>query len=145
MSEKEEWVPRCPSTGWPTRDRDGNRHVHRDDDETPCYGSLGKILQLLPAPGWRAVWADEEKGKVTLWNEPLVAFALVEMCNGEQEVAPLHAIDSTAYIERADTDKNFIGLVPPGENVEMHRASAERFVERKREQAAKRKAGEKQP
>jgi hypothetical protein len=38
-----------------------------------------KILQIIPATGWRALFARRlDTGVLHLWTEPLIAWALVE-------------------------------------------------------------------
>ena len=64
-----------------------------------------KILQMMPAEGWFALFSDEEND---ILMEPLVCFALVEDEDGYTEIRPMNwqgtAVD---YTDEAD---GFLGI-----------------------------------
>lgn len=120
----------CPITGAIREYQSGELSLVHADDDSPCYGRSGRILQIMPAAGWRYVCADEAKdGGAETTEYPLVAFALVELCDGDREVAPLTGME---YIERADQLANFLGLVGPGEAASLYQKDAAAYVAKER-------------
>ena len=91
---------------------------------------------LLPAHGWRAVFAyddgsDERDGKRFAHAEPMVAFALTRTCevcryeNGIQTNGPeeIHIVGYTASdigIHPAEESDNFMGYLAPGTVISNH-------------------------
>lgn len=63
-----------------------------------------RIVQLLPAAGWMAVYAADDTSEVL---EPLVGWALMESPMGEQEVRGL--IDMGGYIDEVSGLSEFQG------------------------------------
>jgi len=65
-----------------------------------------KILQIMPADGWEAVFEDED-------NIPVVCFALVQGTDEEggmtSEVRPMACIEEA--IEFCDVYPNYLGIV----------------------------------
>jgi hypothetical protein len=68
-----------------------------------------RILQMLPAPDWKAAFNDEEhEGRMLAF--PLICWALVEQEDGTQEVCGLYAVQRVLFCE---DDPTFIGYLPP--------------------------------
>ncbi len=109
---------------------DGISLVHAEDGSR-CHGTRGKILQIIPAVGWRSVYAHEQNGRAHTSESPLACFALVELCDGTREVTPFLA--NWDDIDRGDLCGNFLGILGPGEPTEewVHR-EAEEYCERER-------------
>ena len=126
----------CPHTQAPRAFSDvGLIHT---DDESRCFGDAGRILHLIPAPGWRAVHAGEQDGKAVLEECPLVAFALVEYCDSGRAVVPLAGSED---IETASTCSNFLLILGPGQTAgEWEQGLAETFVQKDRARGALRAA-----
>jgi hypothetical protein len=98
-----------------------------------------KILQIMPADGWRALYARRlETGDLALWTEPLVGWALVE------EMFPDEDGRSTKDIERSvqglvsygiqgpmlapETAGFVLTYVQPQDDLEPHRSMAEALI-----------------
>lgn len=101
-----------------------------------------RITQIMPAEGWRAVYATEgDQGKVELQAEPLVAWALV--CDPRDEEYP-DAIEPMAdvggYVDVVTEVSNYIGPLAPGEDIETYRPEAEDHITRERRKRAKSEA-----
>jgi len=68
---------------------------------------MGKILQIIPADGWYALYKDEDE----MLAEPLVCFALVEDNDNEQYIKGMCC--DHINIECADIPSNFAGYSKP--------------------------------
>lgn len=72
-----------------------------------------KILQIIPATGWRAVYSHEAEGTEPDFEVPIFCFALIEEAvSGEIETRVMPLI-MTDFEDEAIAD-NFIGCVGPG-------------------------------
>ena len=74
-----------------------------------------KILQIIPAPGWAAVFAIEHPDKP--WqaeSSPLVAWALVEDSDSERSIEGVDALDFTDLVEG---QAGFLGYLAPGQDI----------------------------
>lgn len=69
-----------------------------------------RIVQIMPADGWRARFAEKADGRE--WDDPLVCWALVEDEQAWQEVVGMVAADP---VEFCDTFDQFLGYMGPGE------------------------------
>lgn len=72
-----------------------------------------KILQILPATGWRAVYSKEPGGSNPDFDVSVVCFALVEEANGNEIDTRVIPYIFTDLSDDAESD-NFLGLVSPG-------------------------------
>lgn len=104
-----------------------------------------RVVQLLPADGWRAVLADDE-GKP--WSDPLVCWALVEFT--DKEYGPRHddiyvgavrgaqqaivGMQAGEYgvVDTAETNDNFLGYAPAGEDLAGFEGQARDYAERRK-------------
>ena len=72
-----------------------------------------KVLQIMPANGWSAVFEDED-------NVPVVCFALVQGIDEEgkttSDVRPMACIDDV--IEFCDEYDSYLGVVRDGDSDE---------------------------
>lgn len=83
------------------------------------------IVQMIPMPGWQAVYADENHdGTVSLLTEHLLGLAVT--ASGSLRVV---VGDGTGEVF-ADELGNYLGPLAPGEDIERFRAEAERQVKR---------------
>ncbi len=113
---------------------DGASLIHASDD-SPCHGETGKVLQIIPAGGWRGIYAHEADGKAHTSESPVACFALVEMCDGTREVTPL--MSQWDEIDRGSAVGNFLGILGPGEPTdESVQRLAEEHVARERAKRA---------
>lgn len=101
-----------------------------------------RVLQMLPADGWRGVWANEDG---TTWDDPLVCWALVDYTEVEAEVGD--DADFWPAVSRAnqaivgmvtgadgwiDTPEgdNFLGYSPSSESLDVWADQAKSYSER---------------
>lgn len=68
---------------------------------------MEKILQIIPADGWCALYKDEHEMLLV----PLICFALIEENNNVQRIVGMCCDD--IYIGVADTSSNFAGYLKP--------------------------------
>ncbi len=131
----------CPITGATVEyAEDGLGRVHAEDGSR-CHGTTGKILQIMPAVGWRAVYAGKDDGVAGTFEDPLVGFALVELCNGDREVVALASGGCGDPIDRADQTGNFLVICGPDEVVgDYVKDEARKYRARERAAQAQRKA-----
>jgi len=122
----------CEHAGLLVDEVDG-RLVHLKDD-TPCHGEQGRILQIIPAPGWRALHTWKQEGKATRTIAPLAALALVEYCDGGREVVGLDQGDGV--FERADAYRTLSHYLGPGEEPEEEHREAQEELRLALEQRA---------
>jgi len=66
-----------------------------------------KILQIIPANGWYALYKDDNE----MLSDPLVCFALIEDDDNVQRIVGMCRDD--IYIDVADTSSNFAGYSKP--------------------------------
>jgi hypothetical protein len=95
------------------------------------------IHQLIPATGWRALFARRvETGAIQLWTEPLIAWALVEETFGEdgeddgveQSVVGLGAYGAQGVVPCPEMAGFVLTYVREDEDLEPHRAMAETLI-----------------
>jgi hypothetical protein len=87
-----------------------SRHLEADD--TVCVGA-GKVLQLIPADGWRAQFSTSDG---TTFLRPLISWALVRDCDRERRVAGVVIEDGTdPTIVSPTSDRTFIAFLGPGQ------------------------------
>lgn len=65
-----------------------------------------RILQIIPAQGWLAMFRNRETGNIE--TEPIPCWALVEEENGDRSVVGMDA-DST--LDFAEDMGNFVGYI----------------------------------
>jgi len=94
-------------TGRPTKIVGGA--IQHIDDGTRCVYP-GRILQLIPAVGWRARYKQDD-GSFVEWD--LAAWALVRDCAGEREMKGVVATWEDPPWAFADEDRNFAGYAGP--------------------------------
>lgn len=100
-----------------------------------------RITQIIPADGWRAVYADtDEHGAITLFAEPLVAWALLTEPDEDEypdSVEPMG--DQGGYVDiiESSTSPGYLGPLAPGADIETYRTEAEEHVARQRRKQAK--------
>jgi hypothetical protein len=98
-----------------------------------------KILQIMPADGWRALYAERlETGHVELWTAPLMGWALVEQTvptkDGYRTKDVIRHVDGLVCVSMdgpvlAQETANFLlTYVPPQEDLEPYRSDAESFI-----------------
>lgn len=76
------------------------------------YTETAKIIQLIPADGWRAVYAsiEGEDGEPRAYSSPLLAWALAE----DGSIYPV-TVDRNGMVEveYENSTVNLIGIAPP--------------------------------
>jgi hypothetical protein len=98
-----------------------------------------KILQIIPAPGWCAVYARRvETGELELWTEPLIAWALVEEAFEDDEgddaaIVEQHVVGLVNWgvqgpTVATETAGFVLTYVQAQEDLEPHRAMAETLI-----------------
>lgn len=78
------------------------------------------IIQLMPAIGFRAIYAVKEEDKISLVESPLVCFALVEYGEKEEnKMRIIHPMDSSrdGEVDFANDNQNFLGILNPQEKL----------------------------
>jgi len=101
-----------------------------------------KPLSMIPASGWQSVYAEyHEDDRRYARVEPLVAFALTEVClvcvyeNGDEEITArnisvLGYVAGPVNIYPAEKATNFIGYIASGVRIPGHmRREARKYVE----------------
>lgn len=101
-----------------------------------------RVLQILPADGWRAVHTSDEGDP---WDDPLVCWALVEFLDKDYgprvdeiywpAVRAAHqaivgmttGIDG--MVDAAESSSNFLGYAAPGEDLSCWEAKAKDYAE----------------
>jgi hypothetical protein len=95
------------------------------------------IHQLIPAAGWRALFARRlDTGELQLWTEPLVAWALVEDTfaeAGEDDVVEQAVVGMGAYgaqgvVPCPEMAGFVLTYVREDEELEPHRAMADTLI-----------------
>src|SRR5688500_9796569 len=97
------------------------------------------ILQIMPADGWRALYAKRlATGALALWTEPLIGWALVEetfpdedgqpTADTEQSVQGLVSYGVQGAVLATETGGFVLTYVRPEEDLEPHRAMAEALI-----------------
>ncbi len=90
---------------------------------------MNKILQLIPADGWSAVFADVEAGELKLYTERLACWALLE--HGDHQYVTGYG--GAEHLSACDECENFIGWLhdsdPAGE--EQYREETEEWFRRR--------------
>jgi hypothetical protein len=95
------------------------------------------IQQLIPATGWRALFARRlETGELHLWTEPLIAWALVEETfaeEGEDDAVEQSVVGMGAYgVQGVVPCPQMAGFVltyvRDDEDLEPHRDMAETLI-----------------
>ncbi len=77
---------------------------------------MEKIIQIIPADGWSAVYAEKKEDGIYLpFFMPLACWALIEEKDGERRVVGL---DGPDYIDSAEDSCNFLGYASPSEGLE---------------------------
>lgn len=72
-----------------------------------------KVLQIIPATGWRALHRVTGGDGVDFWADDVVCFALVEDKDGDTEITPM--LDSEGEVVPAAHYETFYRLVGPTE------------------------------
>ena len=93
-----------------------------------------KIVQIIPAVGWRALFASEPE--VPGLDEPwilfdVVCFALVEDKDGDTRVCGQISADIPTWIDGVEDDNNFIAYIGPSENPETFRKYCLEYLAKK--------------
>lgn len=65
---------------------------------------MEKIMQIIPASGWVAVYEDDNEDTLI---DPVVCFALVETGMGDRTVVPYVAGEKGSDIHNADTNEKY--------------------------------------
>jgi len=91
-----------------------------------------RIRQLLPADGWRVLYAGEdEHGAVDLWAEPLIAWALITDpdADSDEDADEIHPVGDTGlgYVSVLDHD-DYVAVLAPGVDIETHRGEAVSYI-----------------
>jgi hypothetical protein len=95
------------------------------------------IQQLIPATGWRALFARHlETGELHLWTEPLIAWALVQEDFAEegeddaleQSVVGLGVDGANGVLPCPEMAGFVLIYVREGEDLEPHRTMAETLI-----------------
>ena len=110
-----------------------------------------RVLQLLPADGWRAVYAGADGEP---FGETLVCWALVEFHDGEH--GPRHdevywpavlwgrqaivgmTVSLDGSVDSCEGSNNFLGYVPAGEPLDDWRERAQDHIEATRKKLERR-------
>lgn len=72
-----------------------------------------KILQIIPATGWRAVYTKESGGSNPDFDVPVACFGLIEEVSGNEIDTRIIPFIFTDLSDDAESD-NFLGCVGPG-------------------------------
>lgn len=92
-----------------------------------------KIIQIMPAEGWKAVHAARgEDGGIELSEETLVCWALVETPpspDEEELFREVVGMVAESYVEAAEEFESFVAYLAPGENSDRFHRAAERHLE----------------
>lgn len=104
-------------------------------------GQLPRVIQMMPANGWRAVWANLDGEP---WDDVLVCWVLIDytdMPEREADFWPVvtHArqaivgttADSDGWIDIAEGD-NFLGFSPPDESLDVWKVQAQEYADREK-------------
>jgi len=101
-----------------------NEHVH------------GPIVHTSPAQGWGAVYAHVEGGRLALITQPLISWAVIARVDSNTTMAAeIHGLllDTEKEAVLCGHEKNFLGYLPPGADVEaLYAKSALRYQETQR-------------
>jgi hypothetical protein len=102
-----------------------------------------RIKQIIPADGWRAVYAGtDEHGVLSLVSDPLIAWALVTDPSEDEypdSIEPVADVGGYAdVIESAALE--YMGVLAPGEDIERYRPDAELCAKLGERSRAKREA-----
>jgi hypothetical protein len=98
-----------------------------------------KILQIMPADGWRALYAKRiESGELELWTEPLIGWALVEEIFPDEDGRPTKDIERSVQglvsygVQGATLAPGTAGFVltyvQAQQDLEPHRSMAEALI-----------------
>lgn len=95
-----------------------------------------KIVQIIPATGWRAVYAwpdpSDPEGRWLPLVKPLLCIALIEADNGWRYVDSMQ-VDEDGVISREES-RELLGLLGPGEELAQNSSYwAERAAKRGQE------------
>jgi len=96
---------------------------------------MDRIIQIMPAEGWRTLYVEgqDDDGEAILFTGSLVAWALIEGCDEEDDGQPytfvvgLHT-DVYGGIESCSEASNFVCYVGPEEDPEKVRPIAEEHL-----------------
>lgn len=84
----------------------------------------GRIIQILPANGWRAVYAMEmDDGTWVAEAYPLALWALIEEGDGFTSVVGMDCADVALSVE---DNINHLGYIGPGDDIEPWHEAARR-------------------
>ena len=96
-----------------------------------------KILQIIPAVGWRIMHA-QEPSEYTMWLPyslcDVVCWALVEDedDNGFKYVEGLSSTDVPACIDEVENNSNFIAYIGPNTNPEIYLDNCRKHINKKK-------------
>ncbi len=97
---------------------------------------MRKILQVMPADGWRALYVSRAPGgAAALEAIPLVAWSLWEDEDGDRGISGLDS-DAHGFTDYADEASNFVCYLSPGMDPEERRESAEARLEQSERRAS---------
>lgn len=102
-----------------------------------------RVLQVLPADGWSAVWADDD-GKP--WSDRLVCWALVAFVehkdapgdfwpavSGSRQAVVGMTTGLDGWVDNPEGGDNFLGYSALGESLDCWNEQAASYAERKKQ------------
>jgi hypothetical protein len=96
-----------------------------------------KIIQIMPAEGWRALYFHRgDAGEVVFEEEPLVCWALMEESteNIDETVRSVEGLSADSWVETVEHVSNFLAYLAPGESPEKFHDEAERRLRKSEEE-----------
>ncbi len=86
---------------------------------------MNKIIQLIPAVGWRAVYANSEDRNLT-WTSDLVAWGLVEEPDGDRHLEA-YDTDWQGLVDSIDPKSSLVMIAGPSASQDDQKGALKAF------------------